>query len=90
MESSYDNICDEVTIASLKQKHIFACSNIILRHSSKKKSPNKKVRRHSKVQSEKIVGRVPLWFVSFVAGMAVLTIVSIFIYGSYVGLGSSL
>jgi photosystem II PsbJ protein len=35
-------------------------------------------------------GRVPLWLVAFVAGLGVITIVGIFIYGSYSGLGSSL
>ena len=35
-------------------------------------------------------GRVPLWLVGLVGGLAVLTIVSLFIYGSYSGLGSSL
>ena len=35
-------------------------------------------------------GRIPLWLVGTVAGLAVLTIVGIFFYGSYVGLGSSL
>jgi photosystem II PsbJ protein len=35
-------------------------------------------------------GRVPLWLVAFVAGLGLLTIVGIFIYGSYSGLGSSL
>ncbi len=35
-------------------------------------------------------GRVPLWLVGLVGGLAVITIVSLFIYGSYSGLGSSL
>jgi photosystem II PsbJ protein len=35
-------------------------------------------------------GRIPLWFVGLVAGLAVLTIVGLFFYGSYSGLGSSL
>lgn len=35
-------------------------------------------------------GRIPLWLVGTVAGVAVLTLVGIFFYGSYVGLGSSL
>ena len=35
-------------------------------------------------------GRIPLWLVGLVGGLAVLTIVSLFIYGSYSGLGSSL
>ena len=35
-------------------------------------------------------GRVPLWLVGLVGGLAVITIVSLFFYGSYSGLGSSL
>lgn len=35
-------------------------------------------------------GRIPLWLVGTVAGLAALTIVGVFFYGSYVGLGSSL
>jgi len=35
-------------------------------------------------------GRIPLWLVGLVGGLAVLTIVSLFIYGAYSGLGSSL
>jgi len=35
-------------------------------------------------------GRIPLWLVGTVAGLAVITIVAVFFYGSYVGLGSSL
>nr|YP_009106848.1 J protein of photosystem II [Marvania geminata]AIT95676.1 J protein of photosystem II [Marvania geminata] len=35
-------------------------------------------------------GRIPLWLVGTVAGLAALTIVAVFFYGSYVGLGSSL
>lgn len=35
-------------------------------------------------------GRIPLWLVGLVGGLAVITILSIFFYGSYSGLGSSL
>ena len=35
-------------------------------------------------------GRIPLWLVGLVGGFAVITIVSLFIYVSYSGLGSSL
>jgi photosystem II PsbJ protein len=35
-------------------------------------------------------GRIPLWLVGTVAGTAAIGLVSIFFYGSYVGLGSSL
>jgi len=35
-------------------------------------------------------GRIPLWLVGTVVGLAAISIVAIFFYGSYVGLGSSL
>ncbi len=35
-------------------------------------------------------GRVPLWLVGVVVGLAALTLLAVFFYGSYVGLGSSL
>lgn len=35
-------------------------------------------------------GRLPLWLIGTVIGMAAITLVGIFFYGSYVGLGSSL
>nr|QBX97917.1 J protein of photosystem II [Chloroparvula sp. RCC999] len=35
-------------------------------------------------------GRVPLWLVGVLAGLAALGLLAIFFYGSYVGLGSSL
>jgi photosystem II PsbJ protein len=35
-------------------------------------------------------GRLPLWLVGLVAGIAALGLLTIFFYGSYVGLGSSL
>ncbi len=35
-------------------------------------------------------GRVPLWLVGLVGGLAAITMLSLFIYGSYSGLGSSL
>jgi photosystem II PsbJ protein len=35
-------------------------------------------------------GRIPLWLVATVGGLAVITVISLFIYGSYSGLGSSL
>lgn len=34
--------------------------------------------------------RIPLWIVATVAGLGVVTIVGLFFYGSYVGVGSSL
>ena len=35
-------------------------------------------------------GRIPLWLVGLVGGLAVIAVISLFIYGSYSGLGSSL
>ena len=35
-------------------------------------------------------GRIPLWLVGLIGGLAVITMLSLFIYGSYSGLGSSL
>jgi len=35
-------------------------------------------------------GRIPLWLVATVAGIGVLTILGIFFYGAYAGLGSSM
>ena len=35
-------------------------------------------------------GRIPLWLVGVVVGVAALSLVAIFFYGSYSGLGSSL
>nr|QCI07483.1 photosystem II protein J [Leiomenia cribrosa] len=35
-------------------------------------------------------GRVPLWLVATVGGIAAITVMGIFIYGSYSGIGSSL
>jgi photosystem II PsbJ protein len=35
-------------------------------------------------------GRIPLWLVGVVAGLAIITVISLFFYGSYSGLGSSL
>ncbi|MGY2767230.1 photosystem II reaction center protein J [Thermostichus sp. MS-CIW-26] len=34
--------------------------------------------------------RIPLWIVAVVAGLGVITVVGLFFYGSYAGLGSSL
>jgi photosystem II PsbJ protein len=34
--------------------------------------------------------RVPLWLIAVVGGLAALTVLAVFIFGSYSGLGSSL
>ena len=35
-------------------------------------------------------GRVPLWLVGLVGGLAAITLLAVFFYGAYSGLGSSL
>lgn len=35
-------------------------------------------------------GRIPLWLIGLVGGFAVITMLAVFIYGAYSGLGSSL
>jgi len=35
-------------------------------------------------------GRIPLWLVGLVGGLAVIAMLSVFFYGAYSGLGSSL
>jgi photosystem II PsbJ protein len=45
------------------------------------------------IYGEKIMsepGRIPLWLVATVAGMGVIVVVSLFFYGSYAGIGSSM
>jgi photosystem II PsbJ protein len=34
--------------------------------------------------------RIPLWFIGLVVGIAAITLVSLFFFGAYSGLGSSL
>jgi photosystem II PsbJ protein len=35
-------------------------------------------------------GKIPLWLVATVAGMGAIGVVSLFFYGAYAGLGSSM
>ncbi len=35
-------------------------------------------------------GRIPLWIVATIAGMGVIFVVSLFFYGAYAGIGSSI
>ncbi|MFO0055335.1 MAG: photosystem II reaction center protein J [Dolichospermum sp.] len=35
-------------------------------------------------------GRIPLWVVATIAGLGVITVLGIFFYGSYAGIGSSM
>jgi len=37
-----------------------------------------------------VASRIPLWLVATVAGMGALTILGLFFYGAYSGLGSSM
>ena len=34
--------------------------------------------------------RVPLWLIAVVGGLAALTVLAVFVFGSYSGLGSSI
>ena len=43
-----------------------------------------------KMSNTGTTGRIPLWLVGTVVGTAALGLLTIFFYGSYVGLGSSL
>jgi photosystem II PsbJ protein len=40
--------------------------------------------------SNAITGRIPLWLVGTVVGLAAIGLLTILFYGSYTGLGSSL
>jgi photosystem II PsbJ protein len=35
-------------------------------------------------------GKIPLWLIATVTGLAVITVLGIFFYGSYAGVGSSI
>ena len=35
-------------------------------------------------------GRIPLWLVALVGGLAAIGVLAVFMYGAYAGLGSSL
>jgi len=35
-------------------------------------------------------GKIPLWIVATVAGIGLITLLGVFFYGAYAGLGSSL
>lgn len=40
--------------------------------------------------SNTTTGRIPLWFVGTLGGLAALGLLALFFYGAYTGLGSSL
>jgi photosystem II PsbJ protein len=44
--------------------------------------------RFKKIMSD--IGRVPLWMVATIGGLAALGLLSLFFFGSYSGLGSAL
>jgi photosystem II PsbJ protein len=46
--------------------------------------------RRQKMSNVGTTGRIPLWFVGVIGGILVLSVVGLFFYGSYSGLGSSL
>jgi len=35
-------------------------------------------------------GRIPLWLVATVAGLGIISVLGLFFYGAYAGLGSSI
>ncbi|MBN3894075.1 MULTISPECIES: photosystem II reaction center protein J [unclassified Nostoc] len=35
-------------------------------------------------------GRIPLWVVATIAGLGIITVLGIFFYGAYAGIGSSI
>jgi len=47
-------------------------------------------RNNNEEKSMSGTGRIPLWIVATIAGLGVITVVGIFFYGAYAGLGSSL
>jgi photosystem II PsbJ protein len=42
------------------------------------------------MSSSGTTGRIPLWLIGTVIGMAAIALLALFFYGSYSGLGSSL
>lgn len=42
------------------------------------------------MSNSETTGRIPLWLVGTVAGIAAISLLALFFYGSYSGLGSSL
>ena len=69
-------------------KNLFKISKTKVLYLNKKQ---KLLKRKNKAMSNTgTTGRIPLWLVGTVIGTAALGLLSIFFYGSYVGLGSSL
>lgn len=42
------------------------------------------------MSESEIAGRIPLWLTGLVVGLVAISLLSLFFYGSYAGLGSSL
>lgn len=42
------------------------------------------------MSNSRTTGRIPLWFVGTIVGLAAIALLALFFYGSYSGLGSSL
>lgn len=42
------------------------------------------------MSSSGTTGRIPLWFIGTIIGLAAIALLTLFFYGSYSGLGSSL
>jgi photosystem II PsbJ protein len=42
------------------------------------------------MSNSETTGRIPLWLVGTVVGLAAISLLALFFYGSYSGLGSSL
>ena len=42
------------------------------------------------MSNSRTTGRIPLWFVGTIAGVAAIGLLALFFYGAYSGLGSSL
>ena len=79
-DSVFDkNHVDSLKNSFLEAKHIFAKRNSISKQAG-----------DFTMSNTGTTGRIPLWLVGTVAGTAAITLVGIFFYGSYVGLGSSL
>lgn len=80
---SVDSSCTSIL---LKENKILIILVILL----KIKLNLKNLARKKLMSNTGTTGRIPLWLVGTVVGIAAIGLVSIFFYGSYVGLGSSL
>jgi len=65
-------------------------SSTNLERNNKELKAFKLIKELRKKEAMTSAGRVPLWLVALVGGLGVFTVLGVFIYGSYSGLGSSL